>query len=150
MSKFNISVIHKPTIGGGQEIVTLGGMHTKLTELHTWDKIKLDDHNFYQPSWDNWTKIVNYLKPRVPKYYIDKFDCDNCADWFKVHAAEEFGINTMARVDGYADMGMGKGPERHAWCYFPVGLLFYQLEPQNGVIMDWDDPRYVPDEITMG
>ena len=57
----------------------------------------------------------------------------------------------MARVDGFADMGRGYR-ESHAWCVFydVSSGLFFQLEPQTGVIMDLDDPLYIPSEIVIG
>jgi hypothetical protein len=145
-----IKIDRKPTVGT-EEIIISGSMHLKLSALLTWDRIKLDDRIYYAPGWDGWKKIIDYLCPKLPNRYTDKFDCDNCADWFKVRVAEDFGMNTCARVDGYADC-RGKGMERHAWCLFfdSDSQLFFQLETMNGVIMDYDDPLYVPDEITMG
>lgn len=117
----------------------------------TWERVKLDDHFFYSPGWDDWRKIIEYLLPKLPKYYTDIFDCDNSADWFKVHVAEDFKINTCARVDGLADVGRGV-KESHAWCTIrdANSRLLFQLEPQTGVVMDIDDPLYTPHEVTMG
>ena len=151
MCRFNVNVQRKPRIKS-MELLSLETMKSMLKECGvTWKRIKLDDHYFYAPVWDDWRKIIEYLLPRIPKYYDDRFDCDNAADWFKVHVAEEFGQNTCARVDGFADMGRGV-MESHAWCVFrdAGGKLLFQLEPQTGVIMDIDDPLYIPNEIVMG
>ena len=151
MSQFNVNVVHKPSVSS-VECIPLAAMSAILTASGiTWKRTKLDDHYFYASVWDSWRKIIEYLLPRVPKYYVDRFDCDNIADWTKVHVAEEFGLNTCARVDGLADVGRGV-LESHAWSIFHdigSGLLF-QLEMQTGVIMDIDDPLYIPNEIVMG
>jgi hypothetical protein len=150
VSTFNIKIEHKPTLGSEQTISKYA-MKIALEALPvTWKKIKLDDKYFYAPSWQGCIKIIEYIQPKVPKYLTDKFDCDNFADWYKVHVADEFHINVFARIDGYADMGRGKGLEPHCWTLFTEGQYFYQLEPQNGVVMNIDDPLYQPDEITMG
>jgi len=149
MSKFVIKVEHRPILGP-EQIVTLAQMDAMLRGLPvTWKKIKLDDYNFYVPSWNDWKKIIEYLQPRVPSYIPDRRDCEFMADWFRVHVCEDFRINSLARVDGYADLGRGY-PERHVWNLFTNEQYFYQLEPQNGVVMDIDDPLYVPDELIMG
>jgi len=152
----NFTIVHKPNISalGTQEIIPAQVMSSYLRPDRGWKKTKLDDHWFYTLGWAGWKKLINHLLPKLPKYYVDKFDCENAADWFKVMAAAEFGINSLARVDGWADMQATppRGPERHAWCYFldSVSNLWFQLEPQTGVIMDFDDPLYRPDEIIIG
>ena len=139
----------KPPALGPEEVVIIAEMDIRLHALPiSWNKVKLDDYFFYAPSWNDWKKILEYLQPRVPSYIPERRDCEFMADWFRVHVAEDFKINTMGRVDGYADMG--NGPERHAWNIFCDGGNFFQLEPQNGVIMDIDDPSYIPDELIMG
>lgn len=151
MSRFNVKVEHKPSISSVQ-CLSHPAMQSILTGSGiTWKRMKLDDYYFFAPMWDDWRKIIEHLLPRIPKYYTDKFDCDNMADWFKVHVAEEFGQNTCARVDGLADVGRGY-KEPHAWCVFydASSRLLFQLEPQDGVIMDLDDPLYTPSEIVIG
>jgi len=149
MSKFVIKVEHRPILGP-EQVVTLAQMDAMLRALPViWKRVKLDDHNYYLPSWEDWKKIIEDILPRVPKYYTDKFDCDNFADWFRVRVAQDFGKNSAGRVDGYADVGRGS-LESHAWIIFTDGLHFYQLEPQNGVVMDIDDSLYVPGELIMG
>ena len=150
MSKLVIKVEHKPILGP-EEVLSLADMHARLTALPIqWKRIKLTDHWFYIPSWEGWRKAIDYLMPRMPKYYTDKFDCENFAGWFRHEMAMVFGINSFAEVEGYADLEDGRGPQRHGWSVFPDGPDFYQMETQTGVIMDIDDARYVPDEIVMG
>lgn len=150
MSKFIVKVEHKPVLGQ-EKVITLATMQIRLEALPIkWKRIKLTDHYFYVPCWDGWRKAIEYEMPRIPKYYTDKFDCENFAGWFRHKIAEDFGINTYAEVEGYADMGDGRGPQRHGWGFFTDGSYFYQVETQNCVIMDIDDPLYRPDEIVMG
>ncbi len=151
MSKFNVNVVHKPSMGPGQCLSALAMSCTIRGCGIDWGRMKMDDHYYYAPGWNDWRKIFNYLLPRVPKYYVDRFDCENIADWIKVHVAEEFGFNTCARVDGRADMGRGV-KEPHAWSFFydATSRLFFQLEGQTGVIMNAGDPLYTPSEIIIG
>jgi len=156
MSRIAVKVEHIPVLGTEARI-SYTGMDAKLRALPlTWNSIKLDDRWFFAPGWDDWRKIIEFLRPKVPKYLSEKFDCDNIADWARVHAAEYFKINSMARVDGMCrvEVAGNPGPKyvRHAWNLFydSAGGVIYQLEMQTGVIMDLDDPEYVPDEIIMG
>ena len=150
MSKFAVKVEHLPILGP-EEVMSYAGMK-KLIDLQPvqWKKVKLTDSDFYFPSWEGWRKAIDYLMPKIPKYLRDKFDCENFAGWFRHKMAEAFGINTLAEVEGYADMEDGRGPQRHGWNVFTDGFYFFQMESQNCVIMDIDDKRYIPDEITMG
>lgn len=150
MSQFMVRVEHIPTLGT-QAVITRAGMEAKLKRLPIkWKRIKLDDHNFYAPMWADCIKIIDHLKPKIPAYLVDKFDCDNNADWWKVEVARIFKINTFARVDGWVMINGQR--KRHGWTWFydAASDLFYQLEGQTGEIMDFDDPGYVPDEIVMG
>lgn len=149
MSRYSINIDHIPVLGP-EEVISYSAMMAKIQALPIeWKRIKLTDNWFFAPSWSGWAKAIEYLKTKVPKYYTDKFDCENAAGWFRHKMAEVFGINTCAEVEGYADC-RGRGMERHGWSLFTEGEYFYQMESQTGVVMDIDDPKYVPDEITMG
>ena len=148
MSRYTVEVQHIPVLGS-ERILILDTMSRKINLLPIeWTRVKLADYYFYCPSFDGWRKVIDYLMPKLPKYYLDKFDCENFAGWFRHKAAEVFRINTFAEVEGYADLG--EGMERHGWGVFTDGKYFYQMETQTGVIMDIDDLLYVPDEIVMG
>ena len=150
MSKFIINVEHKPMLGP-EEVLSGTDMRARLWALPVqWKRVKLTDNWFFIPTWEGWRKAIDYLKPKVPKYYRDKFDCENTAGWFRHKMADVFGINTLAEVEGYADMQDGKGPQRHGWGLFTDTDGCYQLETQTGVVMDIDDKWYIPDEIVMG
>jgi hypothetical protein len=147
-SIFDIKVNLKPALGT-EEVLSLLKMEGVIRALPvTWSYVKMNDTAYYAPSWDDWRKIIEYLQPRVPKYFPQRADCEFMACWFYVHVCEDFNVNTMCMVEGYADVG--KGPERHAWNVFTDGAYFYQLEPQNGVIVDIEDQSYVPDRIIAG
>lgn len=151
MSKFIITVNHVPSLSG-EVCLTASEMQAKLMALPlVWRRIKLSDYNFYAPArWDDWRKIINYLIPRIPPYLVDKFDCENNAGWWQNEVARLFRMNTMADVEGWADVGHGY-KERHGWnlFYVPEDDMFFQLEGQTGVVMNIDDPLYAPDEIVM-
>lgn len=150
MSKYRIQVEHIPVLGP-EEVLTLSAMSLKLEALPIkWDKVKLTDNNFFCPSFEGCHKAIEYLMPKIPKHYVDKFDCENFAGWLRHKVAEIFHVNNFAEVEGYADLEDGRGMQRHSWTVFTEGEFFYQLETQNCVIMDIDDPKYAPDEIVMG
>jgi len=151
MSKFNINVEHIPTLSGEVRLTAsdIGALLRSLPIV--WGSIKLKDSYFYAPAkWDDWRKIISYLQPRVPSYLVDRFDCENNAGWWQSEVARVFRMNTMGDVEGWADVGRGY-KERHGWSFFydPSSGLFFQMEGQTGVIMDADDPLYVPDEIVL-
>jgi len=149
MSEFVVKIEHKPTLGSEQEM-SRAAMEAKIKALPIkWKKVKLTDYYYFAPSWNDWKKIIEYEKPRLPKYYTNKFDCENFAGWFRHKVAEDFKKNTCAEAEGFADV-RGLGMERHSWTIFTDGTNFYQMETQTGVVMDIDDPNYIPDEIVMG
>jgi len=136
--------VMEPSVAGmvGAGIVAL--------PVTSWQRIKLDDARFYVPDFDTWERIINYLKPKAPKYIPERRDCEWFADWFRVKVAEEFEINSLARVDGWANLGSDGYYVRHGWNIFSDGVYWCQLEPQTGEIVEIDDPRYIPDELIMG
>jgi hypothetical protein len=131
----------------GQATTQYGDLVTMAT---IWQRIKLDDSKYYVPDFDTWVRIINYLKPKAPKYIPERRDCEWFADWFRVKVAEEFEINSLARVDGWANLGNDGYYGRHGWNIFSDGVYWCQLEPQTGEIVEIDDPRYIPDELIMG
>ena len=150
MSKSVVNIEHKPVLGP-EQVIGVTDMVAKINALPvTWKKVKVTDVYYYAPSWDGWRKAIDYEQPKLPKYYADKFDCENFAGWFRHKIAEDFGINTYAEVEGWADFQDGRGSQRHGWGVFTDGQYFYQTETQSGIIMDIDDKFYIPDEITMG
>ena len=148
MSKFLVQVNHIPKV---REYTIDSNELSKL--IHAlpvkWRNVDLDDYYYYFTDWEGWAKIIEYLKPNRPRYLADKFDCDNMAKWHSIEVARLFQLNTCAEVEGWADVGRGV-PERHKWNIFFDGDVFYQIEPQSGVIMEIDDPLYKPDDITIG
>ena len=150
MSKFAVKVDHVVALGSIEQVY-LTTMKARIEALPlNWTRVKITDHWLYAPGWEGWRKAIDHLLPKIPKYLRDKFDCENSAGWFRHRMAEVYEINTMAEVEGWADLEDGRGPQRHGWNVFPAGLFFFQMESQTGVVMDIDDPRYIPDEIVMG
>ena len=140
-----------PHLTDSIELVGVNTLANRIRDLpFNWKKLKFTDGYYYIPTFDDWVKIVNYLKKKVPKYRTNKFDCENFAGWFRIMVGDKFGINTMADVEGniYHSNGVLKG--RHGWNIFTDGKFWFQLESQTGVIMDIDDQSYIPDEIVVG
>ena len=118
----------------------------------TWKTVDLDDgYYFYPIKWADWDKIFMYVQKNLPKYQVDKFDCDNFAFYISIMVSKEFGVNTCNVVEGKVDFDDGKGWQQHKWNTFFDGSSFYQLESQKytppNQIADLDDPNYVPEEI---
>lgn len=130
--------------------MTLSDMQKRLIEAWAWNRIKLTDNYYFYVSWEDWGKILDYEMPNIPKYVNDSFDCEDFGDYLRIMIAKNFGVNTCASVEGWADVGNGI-PQRHGWSMFFDGETFYQLESQvAGKIMDLSDLKYKPDEIVMG
>ena len=135
-----------PHLTDSIELVGVNTLANRIRDLpFNWKKLKFTDGYYYIPTFDDWVKIVNYLKKKVPKYLSDKFDCEDFADWFRVKTAETFGINTLATVYGWVPSG------RHGWnIFYAKDDGWFQLESQTGEIRDIDNPEYKPDEIVIG
>ena len=152
MSNFRLQQpwVHKPSISlkevSSQELRHVLG-------AWPWKKLKMTDSRYFIPTlWEDWDKIFQYLFPLLPKYALDKFDCENFAGYLRVMAAKEFGVNVMGDAEGWADV-RSLGMERHGWTVFTDGEGLYQVESQKLIgnsIMDIDDPLYVPDELVIG
>lgn len=57
---------------------------------------KLRDGRYWTVSFEKWQRIAKY-NPRF-KYYVDRWDCDNYADLFRVLVSVTFGLNTVGTV----------------------------------------------------
>lgn len=148
MSNLRVEVEHLPTITVFK--ISRVELWQKLNALPIkWRYIKLDDYWYFYCSWEDWGKVFDKVQSGLPSYREDIFDCDNFANLIMSKVARLFGMNTCARVDGWADVGHGL--ERHAWNIFFDGENFYQLESQKtGALIDIDDPKYKPDELVAG
>lgn len=153
MSKVKVDAVHVPTVKTTR--ISAADLHEIMSARWQWKKLKLTDHWYYVPSFEDWDTVFQHLLARIPKYVPDKFDCENFAGFLRVMACKEFGINTCGDAEGNADLGRGY-LQRHGWTVFPSledGGHLFQLESQRKTgyfFKDIDDPTYVPDEIVIG
>jgi hypothetical protein len=97
------------------------------------------DATYYCPSREDLMKMVAYvyLEFRWPKYLSDRMDCDKFAFLMRGLAAAFFGCNTFACTRG--NLG------GHYWILVRCSDgEWVQLEPQNGMMMEMDNPSYIP------
>ena len=148
--KLQVNIELVPKLSGIEKKIDGNHFAPEIESLLNWKHMRLTDFWFYIPTWDDWRLIIEYLQLKVPIYYTDKFDCEDFADWWRIKVAEVFGINTMATVYGKTyknDVLMG----HHGWNIFPTYEgRWYQMEPQNGVIMELTNPTYRPEDIVIG
>ena len=72
----------------GKHIFDLGG---GINPTYT-----LRDGRYWTVDFATWQRIARY-NPKL-KYYVDRWDCDNYADLFRVVASVAFGLNTVGTV----------------------------------------------------
>lgn len=93
----------------GQQLFTLGVDY------------RLRDGRYWTVPFAKWERIAKYnIKFR---YYVDRWDCDNYADLFRVLVNAAFGLNTVGTVLN----------DQHAWNVVVAEDGLHWFEPQTGV-----------------
>jgi hypothetical protein len=81
----------------------------------------LRDGRYWTVPFEKWQRIAKY-NWRL-KYYVDRWDCDNFADLFRVLVSVAFGLNTVGTVLN----------QQHAWNVVVAEDGLHWFEPQTGV-----------------
>jgi hypothetical protein len=103
------------------------------------------DLDYYYTTAADWAKVLDwcYFKGGMPKYIVDKMDCDDFAIFVKGLISAEFGLNYVAILFGQSPAGY------HAFngLRTPEGMLL--LEPQTGAMAEFGSWGYVPEWILL-
>jgi len=133
MSKFNIKVEHTPVLKelqcSGQELATkLQSLNLKNTFL--WD------YNYWYVSLEDWGKVLKDVLFGMPKYTVDKFDCENFAMLASARVSERYQLNTCGIAIGQSPWG------EHGYniLVYEDGLMYF--EPQTGDFIPIKDGSY--------
>ena len=97
-------------------------------------KSLLWDERYYYFSLVDWGKAFKDVLFNLPRYTVDKFDCDNMAMLTAVRVQERYKVNGCGIAIGDSPWGY------HAWNIFLAdGRELFYLEPQDGMIYEIDN-----------
>ena len=133
MSKFAVKVKHTSVL----KEYTLSGQELagKLAALNL-EKVYLWDSSYWHVSLEDWGKVLKDVLFGMPKYTVDKFDCENFAMLASARVSELYQINTCG-------IAIGKSPwGEHGYniLVHEDGLMYF--EPQTGDFIPIKDGSY--------
>ena len=140
MSRFAVKVEHLPSI---TEIETdankLNAMLQPLglRELHLWDS------RYFYTTHEDWGKVLAKVLLAMPKYTVDRFDCENFALLASARTSEIFKLNTMGIAIGQSPFGY------HGFNIIVSEVGMFYMEPQNGMIYDVNEDSGYKAEIVI-
>ena len=92
---------------------------------------------------EDWAEIFSYIYFvfDMPKYLVDRMDCDDFAVLLKGLVTSFFGLNCFGVVYGNTPMGY------HSWNVFRTEETWLQFEPQTGEFFKMNKRDYKPEWI---
>lgn len=113
----------------------------KLTMLYP----ALVDTKYFYTKAEDWAEVFDYIyfKFDMPKYLIDRTDCDDFAILLKGLVASFFGLNYFGVVFGDTPMGY------HAYNLFRTETSLLQFEPQTGDMFELTERGYKPEWLLL-
>ena len=125
MSKFRVEHIKTFT----ELSLNRGQLRTKLTKtFNANETLYLWDYNFWYVSHKDWGKIFDDVLMSMPKYTIDKFDCEDFAFLVTARILEKYRLNTCGICVGQSPLG------KHGFNIFLSEKGLFYLEPQTGEV----------------
>jgi len=92
------------------------------------------DGDYYTTDPQTFNNIIKWDWTDTRKYFIDTFDCDKFAMYFKSRIAIDFGINSIGVILDYS--------AGHAYNLLiikePQGVKWYLYEPQNDAVFTFE------------
>jgi len=103
------------------------------------------DAKYYYAKAEDWANLLDYIyfKFDMPKYLVDRFDCEDWAILLKGLVSSFFGLNCFAVVFGKSPRGY------HSWNVFRTEEGWLQLEPQTGRFFKMNERDYKADWLLM-
>ena len=141
MSKFAVKVEHTSVL----KEYTLPGsdLARKLASLNL-EKAYLWDSSYWHISLEDWGKVLKDVLFGMPKYTVDKFDCENFAMLVSARVSERYQLNTCGIAIGQSPWG------EHGYniLVHEDGLMYF--EPQTGDFIPIKDGSYKARLIIFG
>lgn len=147
MSKYSVQVQHTHNIT--EQEATLSYIYSLLRPLAS-EKLYTWDNKYWYTSLKDWGKIFEDVLLNMPKYTIDKFDCENFAMMISSRVSERYKLNTCGIAIGQSPFG------EHGYNIFIAGEYLpepevYILDPQTGMVYPTTDSEgYLPRIIMIG
>ncbi len=110
------------------------------------DHVYIWDSQYWAVSLEDWKRIFNDVRSSLPKYLLDRFDCEDFAMLVMARVLERYGLNTCGVATGQVPFGYhgyNLFVARHDNGYF----YLHVLEPQTGEI---DPLGYNKDTVIFG
>uniref|UniRef100_A0A6M3IY14 Agglutinin C-terminal domain-containing protein n=1 Tax=viral metagenome TaxID=1070528 RepID=A0A6M3IY14_9ZZZZ len=143
MSKFVFSnpVAHLPILteyqmSGADLSVQMGTL--ALEKYYLWD------YNFWYVSLMDWSKVMKDVAMGMPKYTVDKFDCENFAVLTAARVSERYKLNTCGIAIGQSPWG------EHGYNILVTETGFIYYEPQTGDFIEIADGSYAARLVIFG
>jgi len=92
------------------------------------EKLYLWDNKYWYISLEDWGKVFADVLLNMPKYTVDKFDCNDFTLLTSAKAGERYQLNTCGIAVGNSPRGY------HGFNVFLSEAGLYYLEPQDGML----------------
>ncbi len=125
MSLFRAKVEHLPKL---TEYELLRQDFREELQALALEKLYLWDNKYWYVSLENWGKVFADVLLNMPKYTVDKFDCDDFALLTSAKVSERYQLNTCGIAIGDSPWGY------HGFNIFLSEAGLYYLEPQDGML----------------
>ena len=105
----------------------------------------LIDSSYFYTKAEGWAEVFDFIffKFNMPKYLIDRMDCDDFAILLKGLVTSFFGLNYFGVVFGNTPAGY------HAYNIFKTEVGLLQLEPQTGNMGELGEHGYKAEYILL-
>lgn len=113
---------------------SLGDYYNLIQGYFPGAQTMLWDNTFYYLDMESWGKVFKEVAVNLPKYTVDKFDCENFALLTNGRIAEKYKINSCGIAIGTSPQG------EHGFNFFVADVngkpMLYLYEPQNGMVYE--------------
>jgi len=108
------------------------------------ERAYLWDYNYWFISLMDWGKILKDVTFGMPKYTVDKFDCENAAMLVSARVSERYHLNTCGIAIGQSPWG------EHGYNLLVTETNLIYFEPQTGDFIPTDDGSYKAHTVLFG
>ena len=125
MSLYRVKVEHLPRVTEYE--LSRQDLREQLRVLGL-EKLYLWDNKYWYVSLEDWGRVFADVLLNMPKYTVDKFDCDDFALLTSAKVSERYQLNTCGIAIGDSPWGY------HGFNVFLSEGGLYYLEPQDGML----------------